>query len=335
MPPILHKTDAGVYYHGASDDLLAGALGRKLRGKVQLLLTSPPFPLNRKKSYGNKQGEEYLNWIRSLAPLFADLLTPNGSLVVEIGNAWEPGRPVQSLLPLKSLLALVDHPEAGLNLCQEFVCYNPARLPSPAQWVTIDRERVTDSYTHVWWMSPSDHPKADNRRALRPYSNSMRRLLDTGEFNSGKRPSGFNIREGAFANDNGGAIAHNFLEVDPVHDKRQPRLPRPFDLPNAFALSNTGSSDYYSKTCRKREIKPHPARMQAGMAAFFVQLLTEPGDLVLDPFAGSNTTGYVAELLGRQWAAIDAEDAYAIQSEIRFEDPLFAEVRATETPAAA
>lgn len=329
MPPILHETAAGAYYHGASDDLLTGALGENLRGKVQLLLTSPPFPLNRKKSYGNRQGNEYLEWIRSLAPLFASLLTPDGSLVVEIGNAWEPGRPVQSLLPLRSLLALVDHPEAGLNLCQEFVCYNPARLPSPAQWATVDRVRVTDSYTHVWWMSPSDNPKADNRRALRPYSNSMRRLLDTGEFNSGKRPSGFNIRDDAFATDNGGAIAHNFLEVDPVHDGRQPRLP------NAFALSNTGSSDHFSKTCRTRKIKPHPARMQAGMAAFFVQLLTEPSDLVLDPFAGSNTTGYVAQLLGRRWAAIDADASYAVQSEIRFEDPLFDKARPADSPSAA
>ncbi len=182
--------------------------------------------------------------------------------------------------------------------------------------MTVERERVTDSYTHVWWMSTSDRPKADNRRALRPYSNSMRRLLDTGEFNAGKRPSGFDISEDAFANDNGGAIAHNLFEVDPVHEKRKPRLP------NAFALSNTGSADYYSKTCRERGIKPHPARMQAGMAAFFVELLTEPGDLVLDPFAGSNTTGYVAEFLGRRWAAIDAEAAYAEQSAIRFEDPL-------------
>src|SRR5690606_29409967 len=121
-------------------------LGKQLKGKVQLILTSPPFPLNNKKSYGNLSGDEYLTWFTSLAPLFASLLTEDGSIVVELGNAWVPGRPVQSLLHLESLLAFVKHEEAGLRLCQQFICYNPARLPSPAQWVTIKRERVTDSF---------------------------------------------------------------------------------------------------------------------------------------------------------------------------------------------
>lgn len=325
MAEVLHTTPSGTYFHGASDELLRGDLGDELRGQVQLILTSPPFPLNNKKSYGNRQGTAYLEWIEALAPVFADLLTPDGSLVIEIGNAWEPGRPVQSLLPLRSLLALVDHPDAGLRLCQEFVCYNPARFPSPAQWVTVERQRVTDSYTHVWWLSTTDTPKADNRRVLRPYSNDMKRLLERREFNRGKRPSGFDVREDAFSNDNGGSIAHNLFETAPLSPSREPRLPKVFDLPRVFGLANTGSRDFYTSTCRERDVERHPARMQPGLAAFFVELLTDPGDLVLDPFAGSNTTGFVAELLSRRWAAVDANAEYAEHSKIRFEDPLLEE----------
>jgi site-specific DNA-methyltransferase (cytosine-N4-specific) len=292
---------------------------RNLKGKIQLILTSPPFPLNEKKSYGNMTGDQYLEWFASLAPKFAEMLTEDGSIVIEMGNGWEPKRPVQSLLPLKSLMSFVENEEAELRLIQQFVCYNPSRLPSPAQWVTVNRMRTVDSFTNVWWIAKSDFPKADNSKVLRPYSDSMLSLLKRGDFNAGKRPSGHDISEDAFLRDCGGSIAHNFFELDDMDSKRKVRLPDPF---NAFSLSNSISNDFFSRTCKERGIKkPHPARMQMGLAAFFIQYLTDRDDWVLDPFAGSNTTGYASARLGRKWIAIDAKEEYVEQSKIRFEDP--------------
>ena len=195
MGNLLYKTNYGQYYIGKCEETIEKL---NLEGKVQLLLTSPPYPLNKKKKYGNMQGEEYLEWLNSLAKIFSKVLTPDGSLVIELGNSWEKNRPVQSILTMKALLQFVENPEADLRLCQEFVCYNPARLPSPAQWVTIERIRAIDSYTHVWWMAKSDYPKADNRKILRPYSKSMKKLLETGEYNAGKRPSEHSISENSF-----------------------------------------------------------------------------------------------------------------------------------------
>lgn len=310
-----HQTSFGSYFIGDSEKLLKGSLGGKLSGKVQLILTSPPFPLNNKKSYGNLKGERFKRWLASLAPVFAELLTEDGSIVIEMGNAWEPGRPVQSLLHLESLIAFVEHPQAGLRLCQQFVCYNPSRLPSPAQWVTVNRIRLTDSFTHLWWMAKTDFPKADNRKVLRPYSNSMRSLLKRGSYNAGNRPSQHHISKKSFLANHGGSIAHNLFEMEPIVAGEELRLP------NVFKLSNTDSNSYFMRCCREQKITPHPARMQVGLAAFFIELLTDPGDLVLDPFAGSNTTGYTAQLLGRRWVSIDMEEAYAYQSQIRLQDP--------------
>jgi site-specific DNA-methyltransferase (cytosine-N4-specific) len=171
----VHTTELGRYISGYSDQLLCGELGKELRGRVNLILTSPPFPLNKKKGYDNLQGEEYKVWFVSLAKIFADLLTEDGSIVIEMGNSWMPGRPVQSLLHLESLIEFVNYSGADLRLCQQFACYNPSRLPSPAQWVTVNRIRTTDSFTHVWWISKSDYPKADNRKVLRPYSRLNRK----------------------------------------------------------------------------------------------------------------------------------------------------------------
>src|SRR5574337_620810 len=198
MVHILHETKLGKYYKGKAESLLISDLGDELKNKIQLILTSPPFPLNKKKRYGNLQGEEYKNWFINLAEIFSDLLTDDGSIVIELGNSWEPGRPVQSLLHLESLIGFVNNPKANLRLCQEFVCYNPSRLPSPAQWVTVNRIRTIDSFTHVWWMSKSDYPKADNRKVLRPYSKSMEKLLKNQKYNAGLRPSEHRISETSF-----------------------------------------------------------------------------------------------------------------------------------------
>lgn len=311
------ETKFGSYINGDSTELLNGPVGASIKGKVQLILTSPPFPLNRKKKYGNIQGNDYKDWFISLAPLFESLLTPNGSIVIELGNSWEAGRPVQSLLHLESLIGFAKNPEADLRLCQQFICHNPSRLPSPAQWVTIERTRFTDSYTHVWWLSNTDHPKADNRRVLRPYSKSMKKLLKNQKYNAGGRPSEHRISETGFLKDNNGSIAQNVFEIDPIDIGST----REIRLPNSFSFANTASNDVFTRRCKEAGIKPHPARMPLGLADFFIQTLTDPGDLVLDPFAGSNTTGFLAEQSERKWLSIDKSKDYIEQARLRFNVP--------------
>ena len=96
--PIL-KPKLGRLYCGQTEQVLSGKPREALHGHVNLIVTSPPFPLNQKKKYSNLLGDEYLNWLSRFGPLFSDLLADDGSLVIEIGNAWEPKRPIQSLLP--------------------------------------------------------------------------------------------------------------------------------------------------------------------------------------------------------------------------------------------
>jgi site-specific DNA-methyltransferase (cytosine-N4-specific) len=278
---------------GRAEDALTSDLVQKHKGRIQLVFTSPPFPLNHKKKYGNLQGEKYVAWLASFAQPLAELLTPDGSIVLELGNAWEPGKPVMSTLALEALLAFRE--AANLYLCQQFVCNNPARLPGPAQWVNVERIRVKDSFTYLWWMSPNTRPKADNRRVLKPYSTAMLQLLKSRKYSSGKRPSQHNIRPTSFLKDHKGAIPSNFLE-----------------------FSNTKSGDKYQRYCRDHGLPTHPARMPSGLPEFFVRFLTEPGDLVLDPFAGSNTTGAAAEHLGRRWLSIELQAEYVAGSWGRF-----------------
>jgi hypothetical protein len=287
-----YSTGSGAMFQSTLETFLKSEHARSIRGKVQLILTSPPFPLTRTKKYGNIMGNEYVEWLASLATPLAELLTPEGSIVVEIGNTWERGKPVMSTLPLRSLLRFLER--ANLSLCQTFISYNPARLPSPAQWVTVERIRVKDSYTHVWWMSKTERPSASNRNVLVEYSPHMRSLLQRSDGVRSQRPSGHSVGP-SFMRDNGGAIPSNVLQ-----------------------FSNTASNDAYSRFCSTHAISRHPAIMPAGVVEFFVRLLTGEGDLVFDPFAGSNTTGAVAERLGRYWCGCEPEPSYIEGSLGRF-----------------
>ena len=300
-------------FHGLTEDVLQHQKFATWKGKVQLIFTSPPFPLQREKKYGNLTGETYSDWLAGFAKSWAECLTPDGSIVIEVGNGWNPGTPTMSTASLKALLAFQE--AAGLHLCQEFICFNPARLPTPAEWVTVRRVRVKDSFTRVWWLSPTPHPKADNRKVLTEYSPSMKKLLSRGTYNGGKRPSEHSVGHRSFLTNNGGAIPPNVL-VPPNSD----------DSPlEVLPIANTASRNIYHQRCKAQGFTSHPAVMPEALIEFFVQFLTDKEDVVMDPFAGSNTTGAVAERLERRWLAIEASQAYVESSRLRFlSEPLAA-----------
>lgn len=304
-PELIYDTAAGRMFCGDTLDFLGTSVGEEMKGQTQLIFTSPPFPLNEKKKYGNLQGDAYIEWFAAFAPKLRDLLTADGSIVVEIGNAWQSGKPVMSTVVLRALLEFLER--ADLQLCQEFVWYNPARLPSPVQWVNVERIRVKDAFSRIWWMSHVDRPKADNRRVLKPYSASMKRLIETGKYNSGKRPSEYTIGEHSFKTDNKGAIPPNVIHGDDAPA-----------LATLLKCTNTRSHERYQAFCREQNMPIHPARMPSELVEFFVKFLTDERDLVFDPFGGSNTTGSVAEGLGRRWVSCEAHRPYVISSMARF-----------------
>jgi site-specific DNA-methyltransferase (cytosine-N4-specific) len=287
------STALGTAYETTAENFLASSKSDALRGKVKLIMTSPPFPLRKKKAYGNLEGQAYLEWLSEIAVSVSEMLRPDGSFVIEIGNAWEPGIPAMSTLPLKALLAIAD--ATGFHVCQQFICHNPSRLPGPAQWVTINRMRATDSFTHVWWFAKDPWVPADNRKILVDYSKGMKRLLERGRYNSGHRPSDHRINETSFLKDNGGAIP-----------------------PNVLAFANTSDDANYVAWCRLMGMRPHPARMPSTLAQFFVDFLTEKGDVVMDCFGGSLTTAAVAEHSGRKWLALEPTEDYLVGGMGRF-----------------
>lgn len=295
-PAICYRTERGISHVGESLEWL-----RSLKDEsVQLVLTSPPFPLTRKKSYGNVKASDYVAWFRPFADEVWRILKHDGSFVVELGSAWQPGQPVKSLYQFEVLLDLTKGETNRFELAQDFYWYNPARLPSPAQWVNIERIRVKDSVSPIWWFSKSTRPKANNSSILKAYSKAQTELFERG-YNSGSRPSGWDISANGFSTNHGGAIPPNYFSSD-----------------NVLEIANTSSNDRYLRLCRLHGVQPHPARFPIQLPEFFIKFLTGPDDVVLDPFAGSNAVGAAAEALGREWLACEMDRGFAAGGAYRF-----------------
>lgn len=288
LPTVYHRTPLGCIHHADSLDVME----RTGTASVDLIMTSPPFALTRKKDYGNEQEDAYLEWFRDFAEQFHRILKDDGSLVIDLGGAWKPGLPARSLYHFKLLIMLCE--EYGFHLAQEFYWWNPSKLPAPAEWVNIRRIRVKDGVNTVWWLSKTPWPRASNRRVLQPYSESMKTLLSNG-YRAKLRPSGHDISE-KFAIDNGASIP-----------------------PNLIAIPNTESNSGYLRYCKEKGIKAHPARFPAALPEYFIRMLTDPEDMVFDPFGGSCVTGEVAERLGRKWICVELVEEYLQGAKGRFE----------------
>lgn len=310
-----YTAEGGAAFQGDSLELLKELPDNS----IDLIVTSPPFALQHKKEYGNEDQEGYNDWFMEFVPDIRRVLQPHGSFVIEIGGAFKKGFPERSTYQFELLTRLVDEDEGQMHLAQDFYWFNPAKLPSPIEWVNVRKIRVTDAVTHIWWLSPEinkdsaveegeqPHPEANNQRVLTEYSDSQKDLIDTGDFNDGERGSGHNIDEEAFANENDGAIPKNLIEA-----------------------SNTASNTHYLNMCREYGFDPHPARFPRQIPEFFIDFLTphppydewDEGDLdkpvVLDIFGGSNLTGSIAQQKGRYWMAFEREEKYLETSQFRF-----------------
>lgn len=279
----MHCADSLVFMSGIPDS------------SVDLVMTSPPYALHFKKEYGNADQGKYIAWFLPFAIEIKRILKPEGSFVLNIGGAWTPGKPTRSLYHYRLLLALCD--EIGFELAQEFFWYNPAKMPAPAEWVNVRRIRVKDSVEYLFWLSKTGHPKANNSNVLQAYSRDMERLVARG-LKETTRPSGHVIKN-SFSAGKEGSIPSNLIQC-----------------------GNNESNSEYIRGSKAAGKQIHPARFPGELPRFFIKFLTDPGDLVIDPFAGSNTTGAVAESLGRRWIGIELNESYARDSELRFGEPL-------------
>ena len=283
---VAFNTRLGVCIWGNNVDVYSG-----LDHPIALCVTSPPYPLKVARKYGNPSLEEYTDFIlKSLTPIVKSLL-PGGSIVINASNdIFEPGLPARSMY-LEELMISIRK-EFSLHLMDRIPWINRSKPPGPTRWACVKSVQLKSSYEHIYWFTNDpDLVRSDNRRVLTPHSAQHLKLIVSGgeTRTAAYGDNAYKLRPGSFSGITEGSLPRNILELGHMcSDSKQIRK---------AALAN--------------HLPPHGAMFPTSIPDFFIRFLTEPGELVVDPFSGSGKVGLAAERLGRKWMLTEIILEYA------------------------
>jgi len=289
------STNLGIAILGSCDTVFTA-----IDSPITLVITSPPYALARARQYGNPTEPEYVDWIcRTLEPVIKNLV-PGGSICLNVSNdIFMPKSPSRSMYCERLLIALNDR--FGLHLMDRLIWENPQKPPGPIQYASLARTQLNVAYEPVYWLTndPS-RVKSNNRRVLQAHTEKHLALIKSGgeQREASYSDGAYRIREGSFANPTDGRIPRNILRYG----------------------HRCASQSAYKRAAVAHGLPVHGAPMPLKLAQFLVEFLSEPGDVVAEPFAGSFTTPLAAELLGRRWMATDCIAEFVIGGALRFQD---------------
>lgn len=227
---------------------------------VSLIITSPPYAMQRKAYYGGINEKDYprwtLNWMNTIKPKLKD----DGSVCINIRPHLKNGQISDYVLRTRLLLR-----ENGWNECEELIWYKPDSPPMGS----IQRPRR--AWESILWFSQSNKPKCN------PKAN-------------GNISSRIGFEQSKFEESNDGYVH--------IGQKK----------------ATTGISRCTDVVvCGTSKIEKgynHPAMFPPEIPEYIIKMMTDEGDLVVDPFIGSGTTGRVAERLHRKWIGFELNEDY-------------------------
>ncbi|UDM18957.1 site-specific DNA-methyltransferase [Vogesella sp. XCS3] len=273
---VAFSTDLGVAVWGACRDVFGG-----LEQQIALCVTSPPYPLRIPRAYGNPSESEYTDFIcRSFEPIIKNLM-PGASVCINLSNdIFLPGVPARSLYLERLTIALCDR--FGLYKMDMIPWVNLSKPPAPIAWASKKRVQLNTGYEPVLWLTNDPHKvRSNNRRVLEEHSERHKALLARGgeqrtaEYGDGA----YKLRPGSFGGMTEGRIPKNVLMRGHVcRDGAQ-----------------------YKEDAERLGLPSHGAAFPLAIPDFLIRFLSEPEDLVVDPFGGTIKVGMAAERLGRRW----------------------------------
>lgn len=301
----LNQINPGVAVVGFSTTLGIAILGScetvfsKIDAPIVLCLTSPPYALANPRAYGNICEHHYVDWItKTLEPVVKNLVD-GGSLLLNVSNdIFMRGVPARSMYCERLILAL--HDRLGLHKVDQLIWSNPSKPPGPVQWASKERVQLNVAWEPIYWLTNNPRNlRSDNRRVLQEHSQRHLELIRSGgeQRIATSSDGAYAIRRGSYGNETAGRIPRNVLEFGHACADQQ----------------------MYKKNARALGLPAHGAPMPLALARFLIEFLTEPGEIVCDPFGGSMSTARAAEMLGRRWLSSENILEYVLGAATRFD----------------
>jgi DNA modification methylase len=290
---VAFNSNLGVALWANCEDVFAG-----LQDEITLSFTSPPYPLARERLYGNVSEDLYVDWLCEMTEPIVKNLRKGGHVVLNLSNdIFDRGSPSRSIYLEMTVVAFQKR--LSLYLMERFVWVNPCKAPGPIQWASLQRVQVNTGYEPVLWFTNDPAAvRANNQRVLLPHTEQHLKLMLRGGEKRNEIYSGgaYRVKEGSFSNLTEGRIPRNVLVIPHMDPDQRPA--------REFA--------------KLHGIPQHPAPMPTKLSDFFVDFLTEEGDLVVDQFAGYGTTARSAERKNRRWLITERCREYIAAAAERF-----------------
>jgi DNA modification methylase len=228
---------------------------------VSLVVTSPPYAMQRKFQYGGIAEKDYPQWTVDWMELLKQKLKDDASVMINIRPHIKNGE--ISDYVLRTRLALR---EAGWKECEELIW---VKTTSPPMGST---ERPRRAWESILWFSKTNKPKC-YPKANGTESNRI------------------------------GFAGSKFEEGGTSHIHAGQNLPTQKGVARCvdYIMVGTGNVEKGYN---------HPAMFPPELPEYLIKMLSDEGDLVLDPFIGSGTTGRVAERLNRKWIGFEINKEY-------------------------
>ena len=293
---LAYATDLGMALWGNCKNVFSGDMSENL---ISLVLTSPPYPLKRPRAYGNAPASEYVDWLCSaIEPLLKNLQS-GGSICLNLGNdIFISGTPARSTYLERLVIAFEDR--FGLYKMDMIPWVNPCKPPGPMQWASKTRQQLNAGWEPIYWFTNDPkHCQSNNNRIIEAHSEAHLAFVQNGGVKQRRVNSdgAYYLKEGAYSKSTEGKIPRNVISLS----------------------HNCADQRQYKIAARSAGLQAHGAAFPVVLAEKLISFLTKKGDLVVDPFAGSTTTGKAAEKLGRRWIASDIVYDYVVGSALRFE----------------
>ena len=259
---------------------------------IDLIFTSPPYPLANARQYGNPSEQEYVDWLCHVIAPAVDNLVDGGSICINVGNdIFMKLSPARSMYQERLVLAL--HDRLGLHKMDTFI-WVANKAPTPFAWASKQRVQLNSGYEPVYWFTNNPKKvKSNNQRVLHAHSETHHSFVHAGGAKTASIQSDGSHRKrvGAYSNPTEGRIARNV---------------------QSFAMCKADQNKAYREFCQKHNLPTHGASMPINLAKFFIEFLTEENDLVVDPFGGRLKTAMAAESLNRRWLTTERIPEYVL-----------------------
>lgn len=243
---------------------------------VDLVITSPPYSdiVNYGKDVSTKKPDDYVDWILPLFKEIHRVLKPSGSFILNINDKCEKGLRSTYIYDLISR----NNKETPLKLYDTYIWHKRNGIPNGG----LKRFRNTTEFIF--------HFCKDVKQLK---FNMDKMLKEQSKTTSNRRKYKWNLKGHGETID---GVRDNKIEYNAE------KLPQKIRPDNVFRFSTAGAS-------RDNLIK-HPAPYHKELPLYYINLLTDEGDLVLDTFSGIGTTGMACKELNRNYIGYELNEAY-------------------------